>query len=192
VTRADTVDMLRRSLLVLLALALCPPQAPARAAAEPYRPDAWIKLCGQSTGCVIDPLPHPWLGKDRYNTTAYHQTHRDRIDNGEGIRYWITFQNDGTEADTYRVNGCAGTKEFRVLAVIVGKHKAPIGWGSVHITDEFRHDTATFDLAAGAKVAITLNIVTDNPGFTYRCPVTIVSQADPTKKDTVAAVMTSF
>jgi hypothetical protein len=29
-----------------------------------YQPDGWIKLCGINIGCVIDPLPHPWLGKD--------------------------------------------------------------------------------------------------------------------------------
>ncbi len=194
---ADTVGMVRRSLFVVLAILVWAPttmSVSSAAAAKPYRPDAWIKLCGQSTGCTIDPLPHPWLGKDVYNTTGYHQTHRDRIDNGEGIRYWLTFQNDGTQADTFRVNGCRGTKNFRILAVIIGRYKVPVGAGSIHITDAFRNDTATFDLAPDERVTITLNFITGDQsvGLTYRCPVTIISQGDPTKKDTVAAEMTSF
>ena len=166
--------------------------ASAGASAPAYRPDAWIKLCGVNTGCAIDPLPHPWHGKNVYNTTAWHQTARERLDNGRGVRYWIMFQNDGTQSDTFLVHGCKGTKNFQILAVIVGEYKYPVGAGSTHITQEFIDNTATFTVAPGKHVAITLNILTHDPNLTYRCAVTITSSGDPTLKDTVAAVTTSF
>ena len=189
------MDMLKRSALVVLVATVCAPMLVSSAGATStlsQRPDAWIKLCGQSNGCVIDPLPHPWYGKNVYNTTARHQTVRERIDNGEGVRFWIMFQNDGTQTDTYMVHGCRGTMKFRINAVIVGKYKDVVGGTATHITQQFMNNTATFTLAPGDQVAITLNIITASPNLTYRCPVSITSTGDPTKKDTVAAVMTTF
>ena len=186
--------MLKRSLLILLVAALCAPLFAAPAGATPgqsHRPDAWIKLCGQSTGCVINPPPHPWRGNNVYNTSALHQTVSQRIDDGEGVRFWILFQNDGTQTDTYSVHGCTGNKNFLINAVIVGEFKYPV-WRPKHITEQFKHNTAKFTLAPGRHVAITLNIVTRIPGVTYRCPVTITSSGDSSMKDTVAAVMTTF
>ena len=186
--------MVKRTVLVLVVAALCAPMlvTSAGATSARYRPDAVIKLCGQSEGCTINPPPHPWRGNDIYNTTARHQTIRQRLDNGEGVRFWILFQNDGTRKDTYSLHGCKGTKNFVINAVLVGKYKYPQGAGVTHITQEFIDNSWTFTLAPGKHIAITLNIVTVNAGFTYRCPVTITSQGNSTKKDTVAAVMTTF
>ena len=39
-----------------------------------YRPDAWIKLCGLSTGCTIDPPPHPWRGRGVYRALVAFRT----------------------------------------------------------------------------------------------------------------------
>jgi hypothetical protein len=189
----DTSGVKKRVLFVLLLAALCAPTfaIPAGATAPAFRPDAWIKLCGQSTGCVIYPPPHPWQGNNVYNTTALHQTVRQRIDDGEGVRFWILFQNDGTQTDTYTVHGCKGNKDFLINAVIVGEYKVPV-WKPKHITEQFKNNTAKFTLAAGKHVAITLNIVTVKPNLAYRCPVTITSKGDPSLKDTVAAAMTTF
>ena len=33
--------------------------SPSATAGGDFQPDGWIKLCGQSLGCVIDPPPHP-------------------------------------------------------------------------------------------------------------------------------------
>lgn len=52
-----------------------------------FQPDGWIKLCGQSLGCTIDPLPHPWLGKNIYNTTGRKQTVSVDVNEGEGVRF---------------------------------------------------------------------------------------------------------
>jgi hypothetical protein len=76
--------------------------------------------------------------------------------------------------------------------VLVGTWKVPIGIDAEHIDYQFKHDTWKFTLKPGAHIAITLNFLTDNPGLTYRCPMTITSQADPTKQDTVVAITTTF
>jgi hypothetical protein len=165
---------------------------PAGATPASYRPDAWIKLCGQSTGCVINPLPHPWLGNNVYNTSALHQTVPQRIDDGEGVRFWILFQNDGAQSDTFSVHGCTGNKNFIINAVIIGEYKVPVWAPKKHITEKFKANSAKFTLAPGKHIAITLNIVTRIPNVSYRCPVTITSAGDPTLKDTVAATMTTF
>jgi hypothetical protein len=72
---------------------------------------------------VIDPPPHPWKGKDVFNRTGRRQTLSDDIDEGEGIRYWIAIQNDGTKADTIDVDGCPGNATFEINRVLLGKHK---------------------------------------------------------------------
>jgi hypothetical protein len=163
-------------------------------AADPtYRPDAWLKLCGQSNGCVIDPLPHPWRGNNVYNTTGRHQKWKERIDNGEGVRYWVTVQNDGSQKDTFTVQGCTGNKNFYLNQVVVGFWKDVVGPHTAkHITFGFKHGTAKFTLGPGKKAGFTINIITKNPGLKYRCPVTITSQGDPTQQDKVLPIMVTF
>jgi len=191
----DSGTMFRRALLTLFAVAAFAPMAghTAAVAGPPaYRPDAFIKLCGVNSGCKIDPLPHPWVGNNIYNTTGYHQKVSHRLDNGRGIRYWITFQNDGTQTDTYSLNGCTGNQHFKILQVLVGKWKVPIGMDAEHIDYQFKHDTWTFKLQPGAHIAITLNFLTDDPNLTYTCPMTVTSHGDPTAKDRVVAITTTF
>lgn len=158
-----------------------------------YQPDAWIKLCGLSTGCTIDPLPHPWLGNDVYNTTGAKQQVKVRIDDGEGVRFWIVLQNDGALEDTFTLHGCKGNPRFRINAVLIGKHKVP-DWRAMNITKKFTAGTATFHFAGGTpkRVVFTLNVVTKTPGLTYRCPITVTSGGPTPVKDTVVATMTTF
>ena len=186
---------MKRTLLALVVVGFAAQSflAPsATAGSQPYRPDAWIKLCSQSTGCTINPPPHPWKGNNLYNSSADHQTIFQRIDNGEGVWYWIMFQNDGTTKDTFDLTGCTGTKNFQVLRVLIGRYKVPVGVSAVHITDQFIHSNYSFSLQPGAKMVITLNMVTVKPNLHYRCPVTITSEGDPSKSDTVAVKITSF
>jgi hypothetical protein len=163
--------------------------------AKAYRPDEWIKLCGLSTGCVIDPLPHPWRGNDVYNTTGRKQTVAVNMEDGEGVRFWITLQNDGREADTFTVKGCKGNPRFVINAVLVGKHKRP-DWTAKNITQRFKNGTAGFAFPEGGPALrwFTVNIVapTTAEGVTYRCPITISSQGQPSVKDTVLAVITTY
>jgi hypothetical protein len=164
--------------------------------ARTYLPDGWIKLCGLSDGCTIRGLPNPWKGKDVYNSTGRKQTIRVRMEDGEGVRFWFTFENDGILADTFTLEGCKGTPKFRVNKVQIGFYKRPTA-GSIKITEEFKKGTATFDLgpsADGDKIEITLNIIapTTAEGVSYKCPVTIRSQGDPTVQDTMMTKMTTY
>jgi hypothetical protein len=161
-----------------------------------YRPDAWIKLCGQSTGCTIDPLPHPWRGNDVYNTTGARQKVAVRLDNGEGVRFWLTLQNDGALGDTFVVKGCPGNRNFVVNAVLVGLYKRP-DWTAENITRQFKAGTAEFTLppwTKNKKVHLTLNMVSSDGsvGASYNCPVTLYAKSHPTAKDTVRAVLSAF
>jgi hypothetical protein len=162
-----------------------------------YRPDAWIKLCGLSTGCTVGPPPpHPWRGNNVYNTTGRHQTVSVRMEDGEGVRFWIAIENDGTEADTIRVQGCRGNRRFVINAVLVGKYKRP-AWRARKVTKAFKAGTLGFSFppsSTAKRKYLTLNIVapTTAEGVSYRCPITISSEADPTVKDTVAGKMTTY
>jgi hypothetical protein len=157
-----------------------------------FRPDGWIKLCGLSLGCTIDPLPHPWRGQDVYNKTGLHQTVSHRINEGEGIRFWITIQNDGTMADTIGVQGCKGTRYFEVNRVLLGKHKRQDA-GATDLTRKYKRGTLKFDLGPGATAVFTLNIITHfRKGITYKCHTVFTSAGDSTQVDTVLAKMTTY
>lgn len=160
------------------------------------RPDAWIKLCGLSTGCTIDPLPHPWLGDDVYNRTGARQKIPIRLEDGEDVRFWITIQNDGEQKDTFVVKGCRGNSLFVIIAVKIGFLKRP-DWRPPDITQAFENGTATFELppaSEGKRVPLTLAFIapTTAEGVTYRCPITVRSQSDPSRSDTIVAIMTTY
>ena len=175
-----------------LLLSLMPSPVAAGPTSE-YRPDAWIQLCGLSDGCTIDPLPNPVKGKNIYNTTGAKQDVAVRMEDGEGVRFWLTFENDGSASDTITIEGCKGTKRFKVNKVQIGFHKRPQA-GTVKITDKFRAGNATFELDPGKRVELTLNIVapTTAEGVTYRCPITVHSEGDPNATDTLMAKMTTY
>lgn len=159
---------------------------------DSYRPDGWIKLCGLSLGCVIDPLPHPWLGKDVYNTTGRKQTVAVDIDEGEGVRFWITLENDGTLTDTFNVVGCPGTRVFEVNRVLLGRHKRQDP-GAEDLTRRYKQGTLTFTLDPGKRVVFTLNIITHTvEGVTYECQTEFISQGDTPMHDVVVAKMTTY
>jgi hypothetical protein len=193
-----TLGMARRSLLILTLVAICASVLafPGSASAtSDYRPDAWIKLCGLSTGCTINPLPHPWRGNDVYNTTGRGQSLDIRMEDGEGVRYWIRLQNDGALGDTIVVQGCKGNNRFVVNRVVLGRVKRPDA-GATKVTNRFLAGTLKFvfpPASENKKVFFTLNIIarTHKEGISYRCPITIHSAADPTIKDTVSATMTT-
>jgi hypothetical protein len=161
-----------------------------------YRPDEWIKLCGLSTGCTIDPLPHPWLGNDVYNRTGRKQKVAVRMEDGEDVRFWILVQNDGAEADTIVVQGCQGTRQFVVNRVLLGKQKRPHA-GTTEVTGKFKHGTLAFDLPPASEHkhrVFTLSMIapTTAEGVSYTCRITIHSQNAPTLTDTVVAKMTTY
>lgn len=161
--------------------------------ARSYRPDAWMQLCGLSDGCTINGLPNPIKGKNIYNSSGDRQTIAVKMEDGEGVRFWMTFENDGVLDDTFTVEGCKGTPRFKVNKVQVGFYKRPTS-GSIKITSEFKAGNAEFDLNPGQVAKITLNIIapTTAEGVTYICPVTIHSQGDPGLEDTLKTKMTTY
>ena len=184
------------SITLVLALALSALGSATPAAAAEFQADAWIKLCGLSTGCTIDPLPHPWKGRNRYNTTGAKQTVAVRMEDGEGVRFWITVENDGDQADTIAVDGCQGTRRFEVNSVLMGKHKRP-DWRATNVTKRFTEGTLEFSFRPGTegmRKVLTLNIVapTMAEGVTHRCVVTMRSAGQWSARDTVVAKMTTF
>ena len=193
--------MSRRALLPLLAVTVaaslsCGPAGATSRTTETYRPDAWIKLCGLSTGCTIRPLPHPWHGNDRYNTTGAGQTISVRMEDGEGVRFWIAIDNDGSSADTIVVQGCQGNRRFKVNRVVLGKVKRPDA-SATKVTNKFLDGTLSFDMPKGSQEQhkfFTLNIIapTTAEGVTYHCRMTITSEGDDTLTDKVVAVMTTY
>ena len=181
-----------RGAVVLAALSLLAPATPVAAGVPPDQPDGWIKLCGQSLGCTIDPLPHPWRGRDVYNRTGRGQTQVDRINEGEGIRYWIVLQNDGTERRDFSVDGCSGTPTFEVNRVLLGKHKRQDP-GATDLTRRYKADTLEFELNPGTRVVFTLSIITHvRKGETYRCRTVFTAQTADASTDVVVARMTTF
>jgi hypothetical protein len=204
---ADTAPMKRHAaLLLVLCATLFAIPAPASADAgfhapprgagtvPDYRPDAWIKLCGLSTGCTIDPLPHPWRGNNVYNTTGAKQSLSHLVDDGEDVWFWVVLQNDGAQADTFTLQGCKGKPRFIINTVMMGKQKRT-AWAPLHITKEFKRGTAKFDFPGSAtrkRVVFSVNIVTVTPGLTYRCPITITSGGPTPVKDTVVVTLTTY
>ncbi|MFL5766964.1 MAG: InlB B-repeat-containing protein [Actinomycetota bacterium] len=161
-----------------------------------YRPDAWIKLCGQSTGCTINPPPHPWRGRNVYNANGSRQTISQAIDNGEGVRFWIVAENDGAVPDTISVQGCKGNRNFPVNKVLMGEQKRP-HYGAQNVTKEFESGTLSFDFGSSSqnqRKVFTLNVITSPRavGVKYRCPITVSSEGNPALRDTVVAVMSGF
>jgi hypothetical protein len=196
--RLASPEMRTRILLGLTIVVLLAALSPAPASGQPATrrgggastPDGWIKLCGQSLNCAIDPLPHPWLGRNVYNTSGRHQTEKDRIDEGEGIRYWIVIQNDGSQSDTITVTGCRGNRTFEVNRVLLGKHKRQDA-GAEDLTRRYKAGTLTFTLDPNKRKVFTLNIITHfNKNVTYDC-VTLFTGGGG-EQDAVVAEMTTF
>jgi len=186
------------SVVISTLIALMPATTANAAAERPmYRPDQWIKLCGLSMGCTINPLPHPWRGKNIYNDNGRRQRVSVRMQDGEGVRFWLALQNDGTRRDTFVVRGCRGNKRFNVNNVHLGKIKG-LGTADTKITEEFKRGTAQFTFPSSSernkRVYLTLNVIapTTAEGVTYRCPVTITSTHNPNRSDTVVARMTTY
>lgn len=183
-----------RALLgILVVSSLLATAAPSARGLEPTsQPDGWIKLCGINVGCVIDPPPHPWRGKDVHNATGRRQTVKVDLNDGQGVRFWIVVQNDGGAADTFTVQGCGGNRVFEVNRVLLGKHKRqdPL---AEDLRRRYIRGTLTFDLDVGEKVVFTLNMLSNAiEGRTYRCTTEFTSANDPDARDVVVARMTTY
>ena len=156
-----------------------------------HQPDALLKLCGASNTCVIQPW-HPWVGGDVYSGSGKGEKVLGAVEEGNMIRFWVMVENDGSASQTIRVKGCKGTGTFPVKAVNVGAYRAFTNAGN--ITKAFKAGTAKFSFppsSGGKTVIITVTFLanTTTRGATYSCPITVISTAQSTAKDTVVAKM---
>jgi hypothetical protein len=179
--------------LVVTALLLAPVQAiasPSGAARQPYRPDAWLKLCGWGDTCAHAP-PHRYVGNGVYNGSGSGQTVTTGMEEGNDVRFWLRLENDGSSDDTVYVQGCRGVRGFMLRAVLVGAFTQSTN--AVNVTGPFKHGTAHFDLQANDANSVTLTVDlwarTTTAGARYTCPMTIWSAAQPKVKDKVVAKM---
>src|SRR5207248_9378627 len=94
--------------------------------------------CGTTNTCVIQPW-HPWIGDDVYSGTGRNQILAGAVEEGNLIRFWVLFQNDGSSASTFRVKGCRGTNAFPLKHVNLGAYRA---FTSAHdVTNAFKNGT---------------------------------------------------
>jgi hypothetical protein len=140
-------------------------QAPA------YRPDAQIKLGGDTS----------YLGVRVFDTTGVGQTRTTTTTPGKSATFELRFVNTGTHADSIAVHGCKSSSGFAVKYFK----------GTTNVTTSVTaggYKTAT--LAAGASQVLALKIAvspTAIAGKLDTCAVTASSNAAPTKQDVVKA-----
>ena len=167
------------------------------ASAADFQADAWIKLCGLSTGCTIDPLPAPVEGPRRLQHDRRKQTVAVRMEDGEGVRFWITVENDGDSGRHHH------RRRVPRHAAVQGQRRADgqaqaagLAGGQRH---EARSSEGTLEFSfpprtEGKRKVFTLNIIapTTAEGVSRRCVITMRSAADPGADDTVVAKMTTY
>jgi hypothetical protein len=186
-----------RRVAVLFATALCVAVlvtvslAGTSGAAPAHQPDAWVKLCGPTNTCVLQPW-RPWIGNGVYIGTGRGETILAGVEEGNMIRFWVLFQNDGTSSETFKVKGCSGTSAFPLKSVNVGAYRAFTG--ARNITTKFKSGTARFSFPPNTTdktviVTLTFLAATSSRGRTYSCPVTVSSTTHAAAKDTVVAKM---
>jgi hypothetical protein len=159
-----------------------------------HQPDAWIKVCGPTNTCLLQPW-HPWIGNNVYGGSGKGETVRAGVEEVNMVRFWVAIQNDGTSSNTFRVKGCSGSSAFPLKHVDVGADRA---FTPGHdITNAFRNGTAKFTIApasTGRLVILTLTFLaaTSSGGVSYACPITVRSTAQTTARDVVVARMVTI
>lgn len=177
------------SSLALLAAAGSIAFAGSSGAVAAHQPDAWIKLCGPTNTCIIQPW-HPWVGTDVYSATGKGEKVSGGVEEGNMIRFWIAIQNDSSTSSTFKVKGCSGTSAFPVKIVNVGPYRAYTG--SHNVTSAFKGGSLKFSPAPGhlAIIAVTFTAATSTKGATYSCPITVRSTQSTAKDRVVASMVT--
>ena len=170
----------------LLAIVVVAPVAAAAPTAA-SQPDGRIRLQKITYELFSgETYARPWIGDNRYNTTAYRQAAREKwCCETPGWQRWVfgvSIQNDGTSSD-----------RFRVQATTI----APEGW-TVKYLHKRRNITAavvdgTFTtplLAPGAEYTIKAIVRLDGGDYeNLRTLISLTSVADPGKSDAVKIVM---
>jgi hypothetical protein len=163
-------------------------------AAPAHQPDAWLKLCGPTNTCVLQPW-HPWIGNDIYSGTGNGERLQAGVEEGNMIRFWVAIQNDGSSSETFKVKSCSGTSAFPLKSVNVGPYRAFTS--EKNVTTQVKSGTARFSFPPSSVdktviVTLTFLAATSSKGTTYSCPVTVSSVGHAAAKDTVVAKMVTI
>ena len=169
------------------------PLAGTSSAAPAHRPDAWVRVCGPTNTCLIQPW-HPWIGNNVYSATGRGETVEAGAEEVNMVRFWVAFQNDGTSLDTFRVKGCSGSSGFPLTHVNLGAVRA---FTPGHdLTSAFKKGTLKFSLPPSSSdklmvLTLTFLAAARNRGARYTCPVTVRSGGS-SARDTVVAKMVTI
>jgi Periplasmic copper-binding protein (NosD) len=141
---------------------------------ESYRiPDAMIALTSGG----------PYSGDNIYSGAVLpSQTLTQSFAAGDTKSFFVRFQNDGLDTDTYRVaSKLKGSLKYSVLFMI----------GNVEITGKVLADTYSFSLAPGATRTIEIRVTAGaiSPSDLRRIILTLQSKTAPAAVDTVKAVV---
>ncbi len=139
-------------------------------AATPLRPDARVKLAGDSA----------WVGNDVYNSTAAGQVREATVLAGATATFKVSLQNDG-RADPWRVRGTGSgagfTVRYRYNGTVVTS-AVVAGTFSLSAVPSGATRTLVVDVTAAGSVA---------PGTVKTVKVTLTSRTNATKVDVVKA-----
>jgi hypothetical protein len=138
-----------------------------------YRPDALISKSASSG----------YAGDDIYNDTGNNQGRTAEVARGDKQVFYVRGQNDGDAVDTFTVDGCASTGNFRVTYF-----RGTTNVTSAVVGGTYRMRDVNPGLAATLRAVV--KVAGDTPvGASKACAVTITSTRKPTLSDTVKAVV---
>jgi len=133
-----------------------------------HKPDAWIGYGGK------------YVGNGIYNSTGSNQTKTATTKAGTTVSFAVRIENDGTDADSYTVNGGGPAKGYAVVYAI----------GAADYTTKIVNGSYTFTLSPGQYKTITMKVTVKSSGSaSWSSLVKVTSGHDSTKVDAVKGVI---
>jgi uncharacterized membrane protein len=115
-----------------------------------------------------------------YNSTASNQTKTATTKPGTTVSFAVRIENDGTDADSYTVNGGGPAKGYAVVYAI----------GAADYTTKIVNGSYTFTLSPGQYKTITMKVTVKSSGSaSWSSLVKVTSGHDSTKVDAVKGVI---
>ena len=135
---------------------------------QDHKPDGWIGVSGK------------YVGNGVYNATATNQIKTLKTNAGKTVSFSVRVENDGSDTDSYTVDGGAGAKGYTVSYFV----------GVTDYTTKVTNGTYTFSLAPGSYKSITMKVKVGSAGkASWSSLVKVTSGHEPTKLDAVKGVV---
>jgi len=133
-----------------------------------HKPDAWVGVGGN------------YVGNNVYNSTGSNQTKTVKTKAGTTVSFAVRIENDGTDADSYTVNGGGPAKGYTVGYFV----------GAADYTTKVQNGSYTFTLSPGQYKTVTMRVsVKSSAGASWSSLVKVTSGHDPSKVDAVKGVV---